>query len=122
MSDLRNSQNKEIDDLVLTRIKVLATLVAVMLSVLTVRLLFLQVVRGDAFKKMAEANRIRVINITAPRGKIYDRNHELLINNRLAMTLTIMPKSFKNKRLIKRLSRLLHMPRSEEHTSELQSH
>jgi len=113
MSNMLNSQKKEIEDATLVRIKILATLVAIMLSVLTVRLLFLQVIKGDSFKMMAEENRIRAINITAPRGKIYDRNHGLLINNRLAMALTIMPKSFKNKRLLKRLSKLLGMPVNE---------
>lgn len=113
MSDLLNSQKKDIDDVAFNRIKILATIVAVIFTVLAVRLLFLQVVKGDTFKRMAEENRIRAINITAPRGKIYDRNQELLINNRLAMTLTIIPKSFKNKLLVKRLSKLLNMPARE---------
>ena len=45
------------------------------------RLWDLQVMRGGEYQKIVERNRLRVVNIPAPRGIIYDRNNNALVRN-----------------------------------------
>jgi penicillin-binding protein 2 len=56
-------------------------LVALILAVLLVGLWRLQVLNSDSFRSLAEANRIRKVPILAPRGKIFDREGRLLVDN-----------------------------------------
>lgn len=50
-------------------------------GILLLRLWDLQIVKGSEYKKIAERNRLRVIDIPAPRGVIYDRNNNALVDN-----------------------------------------
>ena len=50
--------------------------------ILFTRLFELQVIKGAYFRSLSEGNRIRRINITAPRGKILARGGEILVDNR----------------------------------------
>ena len=49
--------------------------------ILFARLAELQVIKGEYFRTLAEGNRVRRVSISAPRGKIFDRNGELLVDN-----------------------------------------
>jgi penicillin-binding protein 2 len=61
----------------------IATAVAIFLvALLVVRLWYLQIHNGAEFIKMSENNRIRIMDIAAPRGNIHDRNGRLLVANR----------------------------------------
>lgn len=55
--------------------------VALMLVVLLAGLWRLQVVSADNYRVLAEQNRIRKVPIMAPRGKIFDREGRLLVDN-----------------------------------------
>ena len=56
-------------------------LIALMLVILVTGLWRLQVVSADNFRALAEANRIRKIPVLAPRGKLFDREGRLLVDN-----------------------------------------
>src|SRR5258708_15626276 len=56
-------------------------LVALILVVLLAGLWRLQVLNAENFRSLAEANRIRKVPILAPRGKIFDREGRLLVDN-----------------------------------------
>jgi penicillin-binding protein 2 len=56
-------------------------LVALILAVLLVGLWRLQVLNAESFRSLAEANRIRKVPILAPRGRIFDREGRLLVDN-----------------------------------------
>jgi penicillin-binding protein 2 len=45
------------------------------------KLWYLQIIKGAEYKKIAEQNRLRTIDIPAPRGIIYDRNNKPLVKN-----------------------------------------
>ncbi|MCG6892544.1 MAG: penicillin-binding protein 2, partial [Desulfobacteraceae bacterium] len=64
-------------------------------SVLFVRLFYLQVVEGEEYRRLSENNCIRLQAIDAPRGLIYDRDGKLLVDNRPAFDLSIVPKDAK---------------------------
>ena len=56
-------------------------LVAAILVILSIGLWRLEVVGADNFRAMAEANRIRKIPVLAPRGRLFDREGRLLVDN-----------------------------------------
>jgi len=60
-------------------------------GVLFVRLWFLQVIHGSKFRTQSESNRIYLRDVLPFRGLIYDRNGELLVDNRPFFTLGAVP-------------------------------
>ena len=58
-----------------------AYIVITIFAVFLLRLWYLQVIKGGEYKKIAERNRLRAIEIPAPRGIIYDRNNNALVRN-----------------------------------------
>jgi penicillin-binding protein 2 len=63
------------------RLAFLQYLIAGILAVLVFGLWRLQVVGGQNYHALAEANRIRKVPILAPRGKIFDRENRLIVDN-----------------------------------------
>lgn len=64
------------------RIGTIQIVAFVLLTVLGVRLYYLQVVQGAYWSERAENQRIRLIPIPAPRGAILDRNGKILVDSR----------------------------------------
>jgi penicillin-binding protein 2 len=60
------------------------------------KIFYLQVVRGDYYRNMAENNRIRSLEVKAPRGLIVDRNGEVLASNVPSFDLVLSPIEFFN--------------------------
>ena len=56
-------------------------IVIFLFGILFFRLWYLQIIKGGEYKKFAERNRLRIIETPAPRGIIYDRNGNILVNN-----------------------------------------
>src|SRR5712692_37674 len=56
------------------RLRIIQALVLALLAVLGVRLYLLQIVNGSRYAEIAENQRIRLLPIPAPRGRIFDRN------------------------------------------------
>ncbi len=73
----------------LSRINVLFVLIAAALVVLLGRTWFLQVPSGDAFRALAEGNRIRTYYQKATRGVIVDRDGEQLVQNVPNFSITV---------------------------------
>ncbi|MET0752579.1 MAG: penicillin-binding protein 2 [Pyrinomonadaceae bacterium] len=69
-----------------TTIQVFAFL---LLTILGVRLYYLQVVKGDYYEEKAENQRVRLIPIPAPRGAIFDRNGKILVDSRSTYNITL---------------------------------
>ena len=61
------------------------------------RLIFLQLLNYESFKKMSDENRIRLIASQPIRGKIMDKNGYVLADSRVKYSLIIKPQSV-NKR------------------------
>ena len=60
-------------------------------SLIFFRLFFLQVINYESFKKMSDQNRIRLIATEPIRGKILDKNGEVLARSKLNYSLIIKP-------------------------------
>ena len=64
------------------RIGTIQIVAFVLLTILGVRLYYLQVVQGEHYMEKAENQRVRLIPIPAPRGAILDRNGKILVDSR----------------------------------------
>ena len=64
------------------RLWVVQIFVVLLLAVLGVRLYYLQLVRGKYYAEIAQNQRIRLLPIPAPRGTIYDREGNSLVDSR----------------------------------------
>jgi penicillin-binding protein 2 len=63
------------------RLAAIQYVIAIVLVILVFGLWRLQVVAGQNYHALAEANRIRKVPILAPRGKIFDREGRLIVDN-----------------------------------------
>lgn len=81
------------------------------ISGLLFRLWYIQIYRGEYYREVSERNRVRKIEIPAPRGIIFDRNGDVVLGNRPFYDLVYIPQYVTDKdTTFKILSRLLHVP------------
>lgn len=71
------------------RMSVLGVVVFALFAALFSRLWYLQVMASEQYQVAAQANRIRVVPVEAPRGRIVDRNGKVLVDNRISVQVTI---------------------------------
>jgi penicillin-binding protein 2 len=81
------------------RLRFLQFLVILLLGLLSVRLYVLQVVRGEKYAEIAENQRRRRLPIPAPRGVIFDRNHNPIVNSRPIYNVILSREDVKGKDL-----------------------
>lgn len=60
-------------------------------AVLLGRFFYVQILEGDKYLQASEANRIKQVELKAPRGLIRDRFHEILVDNKPAYSLYAIP-------------------------------
>ncbi|MEW6046413.1 MAG: penicillin-binding protein 2 [Bacillota bacterium] len=94
------------------RLQRLGVAVGVVFAVLAARLWYLQIIRGSDYAAMADRNHLRVVPVTAPRGRILDREGREIARNRLSFTLSVLPEAVPNapQQLFPELARLLRVP------------
>jgi penicillin-binding protein 2 len=64
---------------------------SILLGFLGSRLAYLQLVEGDRNRELADENRVRLIAKAPERGRIFDRNGQILATSRLAHSLYLWP-------------------------------
>jgi penicillin-binding protein 2 len=62
--------------------------------ILALRMCQLQIIRGTEYLQLSESNRLRIINIPAPRGIIYDRNGIPLVKNSPFFYVSLIAEEF----------------------------
>lgn len=94
------------------RLARLRLVLGVVVALLAARLWHLQIMEGAQYVAMADRNHIRVVPVSAPRGRIYDREGRELVRNRLAFTLSVLPEAVEDSphELLSRLAALLGIP------------
>ncbi|HWW97778.1 MAG TPA: penicillin-binding protein 2 [Edaphobacter sp.] len=86
-------------------------LVALILVVLLAGLWRLQVLNAESFRSLAEANRVRKVPILAPRGKLFDREGRLLVDNYPSVSCYLLREQVKDLDAdLPLISRGLHIP------------
>jgi penicillin-binding protein 2 len=78
------------------RVGTIQVLAFILLTLLGIRLYYLQVVKGEYYNERAENQRVRFIPIPAPRGAIFDRNGKLLVDSRPTYNVVLSNEPIKN--------------------------
>ncbi len=82
------------------RVKVLAALIFTLFLFLIAGLFYLQIIKGSFYQNLSAKNRIRLIPIESPRGRIFDRNGTLLVDNRISFDLSVIPLELKDRKTL----------------------
>lgn len=84
------------------------------LVVMMLRLLHLQIIKGEEMRKLSEQNRIRIQKIYAPRGTIFDRKGRILAETRPSFNLYIVPQEIRDfNQTVDGLAEILNIDRQE---------
>ena len=76
------------EDILEKRYKILVIVIIIIMSVLLIRLFFLQVVKNKYYISELERLTVKVVEgDSTPRGRIYDRNGNLLVDNKSTKTI-----------------------------------
>src|ERR1043166_9074880 len=86
-----------------TRLTVLQVACVAVFAALSISFWFLQIVEHEKFAEMAENNNQRTIALRAPRGVLYDRNGQVLVENRHSFAISIVREHTKD------LDRTIHL-------------
>ena len=89
------------------RFRYLYTVLFVILILFISRLIFLQILNGDRMRRVSEENRIRRIKIASPRGMMLVQNRKVLVDNRPAFDLEIIPQYLKQSKQTKEVVSLI---------------
>jgi penicillin-binding protein 2 len=97
------------------RVRVLVTLVAFMFASLFTRLWFLQVLASEKYRSEVGDNVIRTIETPAKRGRIYDDQGNVLVDNRISLVITVNRDAAGDRldQVIHRLAKVLHLTPAE---------
>jgi len=95
------------------RRNVLLAVVIGILFVLAVRLASLQLFQVGEYRRIADENRIRILPISAPRGRLLDRNGTELVGNRLSFAIAVLPTDFGGDQPKLRLASALGLSRAD---------
>ena len=88
------------------QLKIAMIFVVIVFGILIMRLWFLQILNGSAYRAKSEHNRIRLRDIAPIRGMILDRKGRVLVDNRPSYDLYVIPEEVQDRpQLLKRLSR-----------------
>jgi penicillin-binding protein 2 len=86
-------------------------LIALILAVLITGLWRLQVLNAESFRSLAEANRIRKVPMLAPRGRLFDREGRLLVDNYPSVSCYLLREQVKDLDVdLPLISQGLHIP------------
>ncbi|MDI3530171.1 MAG: penicillin-binding protein 2 [Candidatus Atribacteria bacterium] len=85
------------------RIEVLIWILGIIFIALSARLWQISVLQGEIFKEKSEANRVRIVELQAPRGIIYDRNGEVLAEDVPRFQIVFRPGSLSLEEAVSKL-------------------
>ena len=80
--DLINVLDEEELLILKKRLDIATGIMVTFIAILVARLWFLQIYDGDKYTNMARNNRVRELQITAPRGNLLDRHNRIIVSNR----------------------------------------
>ncbi len=90
-----NLPGPQTDEELKNKARWLTLLVFVMLAALMLRLVQMQIFKGSYYEELSRNNRIRIVKVKAPRGKIVDRNGIVLADNRPVYNVMLLPEDIR---------------------------
>ena len=76
MAGLKKNPNR---DWIKQRLIGASLCILMVFSLLFLRLMYLQIIKGEEYRRLSKTNCVRLKSIKSSRGLIYDRNHKLLV-------------------------------------------
>jgi penicillin-binding protein 2 len=95
-----------------TRKYILFGLAFIFGALLVVRLIQLQLLNQETYGKESEKNAVKTITLTPARGLMFDRNGNVVVDNRPTYTVTITPSEF-DTTLYPQIAGMLEMPEAD---------
>ena len=97
------------------RVALLGMLILAIFAVYGLRLWNLQFVQGETYRARADQQRLRIVDIFAPRGLVYDRNGAPLVHNVPSFNVVVVPAYLpeepeEEEAVLTRLATLLDVP------------
>ncbi len=90
------------------RLNIIQAVIFFFLGLILCGLFYLQIIHGDYYRRQSMNNRIRVVPVEGPRGKIYDRNGAVVADNRVAFHVGLVPQDIEDREaLFNYLGRIL---------------
>ncbi len=91
------------------RVELTIIVMVTFIAILVVRLWYLQIHQGEKYTNLAHNNRVRQLQIAAPRGNILDRHNRIIISNRPLFNVLWTRDDAENPDLVlKRMARILN--------------
>jgi len=90
MNSMRELNKNADKDWIKQRIMMATLCILVVFVLLFLRLVYLQLIKGEEFRRLSETNCVRIKSIKQSRGLIFDRNKALLVDNRPSFDLVIV--------------------------------
>ena len=82
------TQNNNIKLVIEKRYNILIKIITIVIAVIFINLFYIQIIENKKYKeKLIELTQNIVEGSTAPRGRIYDRNHKLIVDNEVVKTI-----------------------------------
>jgi penicillin-binding protein 2 len=88
-----NSVSKEI---YAGRLRIVTFIILSTVAILILRLWYIQIVNGPDYRAQSENNRIRLYDVPPFRGMMFDRNGELIVDNRPSFDLFVVPEEVRD--------------------------
>ena len=95
------------------RLSLLKYFIYFFIGLIFLRLVFLQVIKGDQYRKRADDNRVVVYPQPATRGKIYDKNLDVIVDNKPSFVVLFSRQMLADSEvnnIIKQVSGMLAIP------------
>ena len=74
---------KDINEIIEKRYNILIVIITIVILMLFIKLFYIQVIKKEYYeKKISEKLENKIEGTTAPRGRIYDRNNKLIVDNK----------------------------------------
>ena len=92
-----------IEEIIEKRYKVLVIIIILLIGILFSKVFYLQIIKSDEYKEKLETLTKKVVEgDTAPRGRIYDRNGNIIVDNKSVKTIYYKkPANFSTSKQIK---------------------
>jgi len=109
MTEIRRPLNGHEAGALHRRFRVMLVMVAIALSLLAMRMWYLQVIQGDELTQKSENNSIRVRKIKPARGLIMDIHRNVLVDNQCSFDILFIPGQNRDIRTVaERLGKIYH--------------
>lgn len=78
----KKQNNKHLDQIMERRFNFITVIIIILFLVISTRVFYLQILKNNEYnEKLAMSTEKTIESTSAPRGRIYDRNHKLLVDN-----------------------------------------